>query len=162
MQRHREIAAAPERSTSETVETISALIRDSLARSRHIDPADVDDALDAARPALLALVAGGHLEKQALVLAAASLHVSITTVSGDKALTLEENLDAVPGAASATEWTLYLPTPDPLGALVTSCAEKHPRLSTDEPPSADEQDQTAEQSAAAALDREALIRRSRA
>ena len=161
MQRHRQIAAAPERSTSETVETISELIRDSLARSEHIDLADVDGALGAARPALLALVAGGHLERNALVLVAAVLRLSITTVSGDKALTLEENLAAVPGAASATDWTLYLPTPDPLGALVTSCADAHPRLSTEEPPSADKQERAEKETAAAALDLEALMRRSR-
>src|SRR4051794_12668187 len=107
MQRHRQIAAAPERSTSDTVATTSDLIRDTLSRAVKLDLDEVDDALAIARPALLALVAGGHLETHALVLVAASLHLSVTAVSGDRALTLEENLAAVPGAASATTWTLY-------------------------------------------------------
>ena len=103
MQRRRQVAASPERTTSETAETISELIRDSLARADKIDLADVDEALATARPAFLALIAGGHLDAKPLVLVAGALHVSITTVSGDRALTLEENLAAVPGAASATD-----------------------------------------------------------
>lgn len=154
MQRRRQVAAAPERTTSETAETISELIRDSLARADKIDLADVDDALAKARPAFLALVAGGHLDTNPLVLVAAALHLSITTVSGDGALTLEENLAAVPGAASATEWTLYLPTPDPLGGMVKDVADSHPNLSVDEPPG----DSAAEE-ASAALDLDALARR---
>ena len=156
MQRRREIAASPERTTSETVETITVLIRDSLARSVKLDMTNVDDALTTARPALLALTAGGHLDAYPLVLVAASLHLSITTVSGDRALTLDENLDAVSGAASATDWTLYLPKPEPLGAMITSIAGGHANLSVAEPPteSGDSVDR-----AAGAIDLEAFARR---
>lgn len=154
MQRRRQVAAAPERTTSEAAETISELIRHSLARAEKIDLADVDEALAKARPAFLALIAGGRLDTNPLVLVAAALHLSITTVSGDRALTLEENLAAAPGAAAATEWTLYLPTPDPLGAMVKGVADSHPNLSVDEPPS----DGAAEE-ASAALDLDALARR---
>jgi hypothetical protein len=161
MQRHRQIAAAPERSTSESVGVIRDLIRDSLARAEKLDLDEVDTALDAARPALLALVAGAHLEKHALVLVAASLHASITTVSGDKALTFDENLDALPGAASATTWILYLPTPDPVGAVVARCADTHARLSTAEPPAEADQEQASAASTAADLDLDALMKRSR-
>lgn len=157
MQRRRQIAGSPERTTSGTAETVSELIRDSLARAEKLDLADVDDALAKARPAFLALIAGGHLDKNALVLVAGALHLSITTVTGDAALSLEENLAAVPGAASATEWTLYLPTPDPLGALVKEIANSHSCLSADEPPT-DSAD-ASEQASAAALDLDALARR---
>jgi hypothetical protein len=160
MKRRREIAAAPERSTSETVAVISELIHDTLARSEKIDVAEVDEALDVARPALLALVAGGHLRHHPLILVAAELHLSITSVSGDKAPTLDENLDAVPGAASATEWTLYLPTPDPLGSVVERAAKGHARLSCETPPD-DTDDRATGQSSAAALDLDALLKRGR-
>jgi hypothetical protein len=157
MQRRREVAAAPERTTSETSETISDLIRDSLARAEKIDLTDVDGALATARPAFLALIAGGHLDTHPLVLVAGALHLSMTTVSGDGALTLEENLAAVPGgaSASASDWTLYLPTPDPLGPMVTKVAESHRNLSVGEPPA-----ETASAEAASSLvDLDALARR---
>ncbi len=155
MQRHREIAAAPERSASETVSTINDLVRDTLAASSSLDLDDVDSALDAARPALLALVAGGHLDRHSTVLVAASLHLSINTVSGDRALTLEENLATVPGGASATTWKLYLPTPDPLGETVKAVAKRHQCLSADEPPT----EAPADEKAASMLDLDALARR---
>jgi hypothetical protein len=88
-------------------------------------------------------------------LVAASLHLSITTVSGDRALTLDENLALVPGAASATSWILYLPTPDPVGALVAGAAAKHDCLSTAAPPT----DASKEQQASSVLDLGALARR---
>jgi hypothetical protein len=156
MQRHRQIAAAPERTTSESVGVIADLIRDSLTRSDKLDVATIDDALTTAKPALLALTAGGHLDRDALVVIAAQMHLSITTVSGDGALSLEENLAAVPGAASATEWLLYLPTPAPLTDMVTVIADKHANLSAAEPP---EDAETTTDRTAAAVDLDALARR---
>src|SRR4051812_33747696 len=110
MQRRREIAAAPTRSAGETIEVVATLIRETLTRSDNVDPADVDSALAAARPALLGLVAGGHLDDEPLVLVAPPIHLSVTTISGDGALTLEENLQ-VPGGAGVEAWTIHLPAP---------------------------------------------------
>jgi hypothetical protein len=154
MQRRREVAAAPERSAAEAWETVAALLRDTLVCSAQVDDAEVDLALIAARSAGLALIAGGHLDREPLVLVGAPVHLSVTTVSGDRALTLDENLD-VPGGASIEDWTLYLPTPQPLSASVRAAAATHARLSTGEPPS------EAEHSAQATsfLDRGALARR---
>jgi hypothetical protein len=156
MQRRRQVAAAPERTTAETVSVIGELVRDTLTRSVSLDPATVDDALSTAKPALLALVAGGHLDRDPLVLIAAQMHLSITTVTGDDALSLEENLEAVTGAASATEWTLYLPTPAPLTEMVTGVAKRHPNLSAEEPP--DDAEVPADRTAAT-VDLAALARR---
>jgi hypothetical protein len=156
MQRHREIAAAPNRSASETVSVISDLVRDTLVASPKLDTTEIDEALSEARPALLALVAGGHLDRHAVVLVAAVLHLSVKTVSGDGALTLEENLAIVPGAATATKWTLYLPTPEPLDEMARATADRHPRLSAEEPPSDTDEDTVSR----ASLDLEALARRS--
>ena len=155
MQRRRQIAAAPARAASETVPTISDLVRETLAASSSLSTSEINEALDIARPALLALVSGGHTDEHPLVLIAAVLHLSITTVSGDGALTLEENLTAVPGAASATSWTLYLPTPEPLGGLVRTTAKRHARLSADEPPETAD----AEKASASLVDFDALARR---
>ena len=41
-------------------------------------------------------------------------------MSGTAALTAEENLNPVPGAAAAETFTIYLPSPDPLGAVVSA------------------------------------------
>lgn len=134
MQRFRTISAAPARSASEAVTAVADLVSDALGPAAGVDSDDVRAGLDHARPALLALVAGGHLEDNGVVLVADALHLTINVVGGDKALSNEENLAVVPGGATATEWTVYLPTPEPIGSLVNSAADGHPNLSTSEPP----------------------------
>lgn len=140
---------------------ITDLIRDSVTRSEHLDSGTIDDALGTAKPALLALTAGGHLDSDPIVVVAAQLHLSITTVTGDGSLHLEENLGAVPGAATATDWTLYLPPSPPLAAMVEATAAKHPNLSAAEPPESRVEDRAADRSAAAAIDFDALAERER-
>ncbi len=154
MQRHREVAAAPERSAGEAWQVIAALLRDTLVCSPRVVDAEVDQALAAARPAGVALIAGGHLDRVPLVLVAAPVHLSVTTVSGEAALTLEENL-SVPGGASIEPWTLYLPTPGPLAATVRAVAATHPRLASDDPP----RDVERPSQAGSVLDRDAFARR---
>lgn len=134
MKRHRSIAAAPVRSPAQAWDTIAALIAVTLERSASLDPADVSEAMSAAAPAGLALIAGGHLDRERLTLVAGDVHCTITTVSGTPAFDVDENLNAIPGAASATGFTVHLPCPDPHGDLVRSVAGKSPHLSTDEPP----------------------------
>ena len=51
------------------------------------------------------LVAGGHLDKHALVVVADPVYLNITTVSGIAATNLDEDLGPVPGGATSTEWT---------------------------------------------------------
>lgn len=154
MQRRREIAAAPERSAGEAWAAVAGLLRDTLVCSEQVDDTEVDEALGAARPAGLALIAGGHLDREPLVLVGPPVHLSVITVSGDQALILEENL-AVPGGSSIEDWKLYLPTPDPLSASVRTAAAKHARLSTEAPPS----DTGQPGHSASFIDRDALARR---
>ena len=135
MQRHRQVAAAPERSTSDTWEAIAQILAATLDRSPNIDASDVAGAMDAVSGVGRALVAGGHLEKHAVVLVADPVHVNITTVSGKGATGLDEDLGPVPGGATATDWTIYLPTPDPVGDAVRSAVKGVAHLSADEPPS---------------------------
>ena len=75
------------------------------------------------------LIAGGHLDEQPLVLVAGDLHCEIKTVSGTAAFTVEENLNPIPGAASAASFTIHLPSPVPLADVVSDAVAKHPRLS---------------------------------
>jgi hypothetical protein len=133
MLRHRDIAAAPRRSATATWQTITDLVADTLNRSPHIDRADVESVMTTAARVGLPLVAGGHLNQHPLTLVADPVYCTISTVSGTAALSLEENLNPVPGGVQATEFTLHLPTPDPLEELVRATAERSPHLSADPP-----------------------------
>ena len=80
------------------------------------------------------------------------MHCEITTVSGTAALTAEENLNPVPGAADAETFTIYLPSPDPLGPVVSAAVAGHARLSDATPPA----EPKAAASSAPLIDLEAL------
>jgi hypothetical protein len=133
MQRLRRIAAAPRRSASETWTVITQLVSDTLNRAPDIDARDVRQALAAATPVGRALVAGGHLETRPLILRTESLELSLMTVSGTRALSLDENLSPVPGAATAKGWVLHLPQCDPLSLEIQKAASASEHLSANEP-----------------------------
>ncbi len=84
------------------------------------------------------LIAGGHLDRHPLTLVAGLVRCEITTVSGTAALTADENLNPVPGAAGAATYTIYLPAPGPLAAVVANAVAGHPRLSDGQPAASDE------------------------
>ncbi len=134
VKRHRAVAAAPVRTAGECWSVITSLVADSLTRSPRIDGGDVSAAMAAAAGVGRMLIAGGHLDDQPVVVVAGTMHLSITTVSGDEAFTLEENLNPVPGAASADSWTIHLPAADPLAAVVRSGAAASAHLSAEPPP----------------------------
>lgn len=134
MKRRREVAAAPVRAAGECWAVIDALISDSLTRSSQIAREDVAQAMAAAGGAGRMLVSAGHLDREPIVVVAGALHLSITTVSGDEAFAVEENLNAVPGVGSAVDWTVHLPAAEPLTAAVCSAAASSPHLSADPAP----------------------------
>lgn len=136
MQRHREIAASPERTAGETWQVITELITATLERSSTISRAAVEATMAGAGGVGRMLIAGGHLEADPVVVVAGDLWLEITTVSGDVALTLEENLNPVPGAASAEAWTVHLPSDGPLAKFVKDVAKGDPHLSSDKPTAA--------------------------
>lgn len=154
MDRRRTIAAAPLRGSTQAWTVIEELITNTLTASTNISSNDVRSALDVAAEVGRHLVAGGYLRKSALVLVAGSLRLEIHTVTGDEALTSGDDATAVPGAAQASDWVLYLPTPDPLGKIVQAAAERNPHLSSSIPPDAAEQ----AKSAGPAIDRDAIRR----
>jgi hypothetical protein len=134
MLRYRTIAAAPVRSASATWQIITSLVADTIATAAALSRSEAEQAMSAAAPAGRMLVAGGHLDRHPLTLIAGLVHCEITTASGTVALTAEENLNPVPGAADAETFTIYLPSPDPLGAVVSAAVAGHVRLSGATPP----------------------------
>ena len=133
MKRHREIASSPERTAGEAWQVITELLTATLERSSDISRADVEQTMGRAGGVGRMLVSGGHVETDPLVLVAGDLWLEITTVSGDAALTLEEDLNPVPGGASAEDWTLHLPAGGPLAKFVKDLAKAEPHISSDEP-----------------------------
>jgi hypothetical protein len=133
VRRRRDVAASPERSGPQVWATIKALIGDTLERSSSIERADVDAALTPLDAVGRMLISAGHLEKRPLVLIADEMELEIGTVSGGPALTMEENLNPVPGAASAADWTLHVPQVEPMAKLVRSTVQGQAHLSADEP-----------------------------
>ena len=157
MQRRREIAAAPKRTAAQAWQTIRTLVADTLDRSSSIARADVDAALEPLAQVARMLISGGHFEKSPLVLVAGGMWLEIATVSGDTALTLEENVNPVPGAASARDWTLHLPQVEPAAKLVRTAVKGRAHLSTEKPVALKETEDTGRRQGSP-LDLEALKR----
>ena len=136
MLRHRTVAGSPVRSATEVWAAIEELAVDSLALSQHLDADKVRASLQPARHAVLMLVAGGHLEHEPLsLIAPPKLDVRIGLVTGVEALDLDENLGPVPGATAARDWTLHLPTAEPLTTWLADAVTGQPHLSVDPPTS---------------------------
>lgn len=129
MLRNRTVAASPVRGASATWQVITDLVADTIATSASLSRSEAEQAMAVAAPAGRLLVAGGHLDRHPLTLVAGLVHCEITTVSGTAALTADENLNAIPGAAGADSFTIHLPSPDPLEAVVSTAAAGHARLS---------------------------------
>ncbi|WP_258904028.1 hypothetical protein [Actinokineospora sp. UTMC 2448] len=142
------------RSASATWAVIADLVADTVAQSSALSRDEAVQAMSAAEAAGRMLVAGGHLHKHPITLVAGKVHCEITTVSGTAALTLEENLNPVPGAAGADDFTVYLPSSAPLQEQVKAAVDGHPRLSDAAPPAAG----TKAASSGPLIDREALRR----
>lgn len=136
MARHRVIAGSPARTAAETWATIGALVSATLGKSSSIAETAVSAVMGDLAPAGLALVASGHLQATPLTVVADPLYLAIATVEGTDALSAidEENLNPVPGAATATDWTIYLPTPIGLSALVLDVVACSDHASADSPP----------------------------
>jgi hypothetical protein len=112
---------------------ITDLVVETLARSPHIERDDVVSAMSTAAVVGMPLVAGGHLDQHPLILVASPIDCTIGTVSGAAALSVEENLDPIPGGVQARDFTVYLPTPEPLADVARQAAARSPHLSADDP-----------------------------
>lgn len=154
MRRARQVAASPVRSASGVWAVIADLVADTVAQSSALSRDEAVQAMSAAEAVGRMLIAGGHLHKHPVTLVAGTVHCEITTVSGTTALTLEENLNPVPGAAGADDFTIYLPSPAPLQEQVKAAADGHARLSDAAPPAPE----TKAAASGPLIDREALRR----
>ena len=157
MKRQRTIAAAPVRSASQAWQIVSTLLADTLERSKAIPTGSIVQELKALNGLGPALIAGGHLESKGLVLVDVGLHLTIFVMTADAALKVEENLNPVPGGASATEkWILHLPPAGALDTSISSAAKKSAHLSADPPPTSAPTEKAAGHSRKSPLDLEAL------
>lgn len=107
MRRSRYVPADPVRSTLETWEAICGLIDEGLAS---VDITDIKAAFNASRRVGGYLVRSETLAETPLTVVAGSAAWDIYTLHGERAPGAEEPA-APPGAAHATEWTMYLPVP---------------------------------------------------
>ncbi len=130
MERTRFIAAAPIRSASEAWEIVCQLLTSTLERSSSVPSGSVAAELQRLKGLGPALIAGGHLEKTGLLLADVELDVSINILTGDAALDVKENLNPIPGGASATSgWKIYLQEPGPLSTALSAAVKGSSHLS---------------------------------
>jgi len=132
----RTILGRPIRSGTDVADAIVYLIASTLDPSPHIAAEDVRRELAAPLSALALLASGGHLVDGALVLTAADLRLVINVPVGEAALTATEDIAAPRGAATATDWTLHLPTSDAMAALAKAAASACTHVSTDPAPAA--------------------------
>ncbi|RSS97517.1 hypothetical protein EF919_03495 [Streptomyces sp. WAC02707] len=154
MRRTREVAASPVRSASGTWAVIMDVVADTVAQSSALSRDEAVQAMSAAEAVGRMLIAADHLQRHPITLVAGKVHCEITTVSGIAALTLEENLTPVPGAAGADDFMIYLPSPVPLQEQVKAAADGHARLSDAVPPAPE----TKAANSGPLIDREALRR----
>lgn len=136
MERTRFIAAAPVRSASEAWNVVCQLLLSTLERSSSVPSGSVAAELQRLKGLGPALIAGGHLEQEGLLLKDEDLDVSIQVLTGDAAFEVEENLNPIPGGASATSaWMIYLQSAGPLSTALSAAIMGSSHLSVDKPQS---------------------------
>lgn len=135
MKRDRTIAAAPIRSAADAWLVVSRLLAETLERSPDVSAGSVTTELTTLGGLGSALIAGGHLESKGLVLVDVGLHLTVFVATGDAALRVEENLNPVPGGATATNgWTLHLPPVEPFRTSIAAAVARSSHLSGAPPP----------------------------
>ena len=157
LKRQRTIAASPVRGAVEAWAVVTTLIASTLERSSDVPAGSVSEELALLDGLGPALIAAGHLESKGLVLCDIGLHVTINVVTADAALGVNENLNPVPGGASATDgWILHLPLPGALDVSVVAAAKRSPHLSVDTPPESTPGPKTKKREGGLAIDPAAL------
>lgn len=152
--RARTIKGSPERSASAAWAEIDRMLAETLAPAA-IGVDDVRDGLDALEAIGPMLVAGGVLVDSPIVLRALPLQLEIKVALGNAALSGDEGLGKVPGAATATDWAVYVPDPEPWSAQVRAAVAAHTRLHAGAAPA---EPAAAAVTAAATIDIDALRR----
>ena len=157
MQRQRTFAAAPKRSAHAAWEVVVDLLSRTLELSPDVPAGSVAQGLAPLDGLGPALIAGGHLESKGLVLVDIGMHLTIFVKTVDAALAVEENLNAVPGGADATDgWVLHLPRVGALDASIEAAASQSQHLSVDQPPKSAPKSSTADDSGGPLIDLDAF------
>lgn len=157
MQRQRSIAAAPIRSAHVAWQVVVELLSRTLELSPDVPAGSVAQGLEPLKGLGPALIAGGHLESKGMVLVDVGMHLTIFVRTGDAALAVEENLNAVPGGADSTDgWVLHLPRAGALASSVEAAAGHSRHLSIDRPPKSAPKSGTADDSGGSLIDLEAF------
>lgn len=126
--RTRTIKGSPERTASATWRELAHMVRELLTAASGLEEHEIDAALEDVAGVGRTLIAAGVLREQPVVLRALPLQLEMRVSMGNDALKGEEKLGKVPGAATATDWTLYLPDPEPYRSQVHAATDAHPRL----------------------------------
>lgn len=159
MERRRTVAAAPVRTAAEAWQVVTTLLIETLERSSAVPAGSVSGSLALLRGLGPALIAGGHLESKGLVLVDEALHVTISVMTGDAALDVDETLSPIPGGASATDnWMLYVPSSGALDVAIAKAVRGSSHLSADTPPEHATAGKKAASSDASSIDMDALRR----
>lgn len=121
MERHRTVAGSPVRTAAATWSALTALVVACLEPSPDIDTAEVSAEFASAAPAGTALIAGDYLTGERFTIIAGTMRLHIDVATGADAIDTEvdERLDAVPGAATATSWNVYIDAPGTLANTVS-------------------------------------------
>lgn len=114
MDRYRSIAGSPVRSATETWSAVANLAAATLARSPRIEAEAVLKEFAAAAGAASALIAGRYVHGDCLTILAGTMRLHIDIADGEAAFAAQddENLEPVPGAATADSWAVYINPPE--------------------------------------------------
>ena len=135
MKRQRTIAAAPVRSAYVAWRVVVDLLSRTLELNPDVPAGSVARELEILKGLGPALVAGGHFDSNGLVLADVGMHLTIFVKTADAALTVDENLNPVPGGADSTGgWVLYVPRVGALDPGIEGLAKRSRHLSVEQPP----------------------------
>lgn len=156
--RTRTIKGSPQRSASAAWAELERMVLETLAPAGAIADTDVVAAFSALRTVGPTLVATGVLSDRPVVLRALPLQLEITVSLGNAALTGDENLGKVPGAATADAWTLYIPDPEPYTTQVQDAVAAHDALRAGRAPAAPAPVAAGAVAGGAAVDADALRR----
>lgn len=134
MKATRTVPARPVNDAAKVTKKVIDLIAETLDRSPNLDAHEIRRELVAADAALALLAVGGHLRRGELVLVAPGLRLRIDIPVGEDAIRASEYTDPPRGAAGADHWTLHLPVPDSVAAIVNDAGRACPHLSLEPAP----------------------------
>lgn len=129
MKATRTMPGRPVNDTRTVVTKVVNLVTETLDRSPRLNADEIQKELDGATAALGLLSVGGHLRHGELVLVAPGLRLRIDVPVGEDALRASEYVDPSRGAATADDWSLHLPVPDSLAAVVKAATRSCPHVS---------------------------------